>query len=714
MTATPTIPEQNGDLVHDQSAEDYWNHFQLQYMTYSVSDRAIPSAYDGLKPGQRRLLYQMHASKLLPGNKPQKSSKVCSAVTGNLHPHGGAAMYGAAALLAADFQRVKVIDGQGAFPRVQGDIPAADRYTEMRLSDPGAAMTEELSDHGVEMVPTFDGEWIEPKLLPARFPFLLCYGASGIAEGWATKVPAHNPREVMAACRALLADKDLSDEQLIELIPGPDWGCGASVIGSTGIAEYITTGKGAMTVRGTVTLEGKSVIVTELPPGIASSTIQEKIRSLVESGELPGVSDLTDLTDRRNGLRIVVTVKRGHDPEQVRDQLLSLTPLESTFAASLVALDSDRVPRWWTVRELITSFLHLRDTVVVRRSEHRLDKLTARQHLVRGLIAVHADIDAAVRVIRESDTVELARTGLQQLFTIDEQQADHVLSMQLRRLTKLDVLELHREAEKLAKEIATLERLVSSPAARRKVIDAELVQTAKLFDGAEYDRRTRLDFDAVPVSGTGSDDDGSRERAVNKNWRLDDRGIFSDSHGDLLSGGLAWAVWTDGRVKFTDGKGLPAKIRDMPVAPDISGLLISGVLPTGAHLALITRRGKVLRIDPAAVNPQGAAGNGVAGVKLAGDADDEVIAAFPVTGSETESILSVSEKGWKVTATADIPVKGRGGGGVGFHPFVNGEDSIVSAEVSPTGFMREDKPVRAEKRAKATVKGAPANVVPAG
>ena len=227
MTATLDVPEQNPDLVLDQSADDYWNRYQLTFALYSVSDRAIPSAFDGLKPGQRRLLYQMHDSKLLPGNKPQKSSKVCSAVTGNLHPHGGASMYGAAALMAAEFQRVKVIDGQGAFPRIQGDIPAADRYTEMRLSAPGAALTAELDDHAVPMVQTFDGEWTEPTVLPARWPVLLCNGAVGIAEGWATKVPAHNPREVMAACRALLKTPNMTDDRLVKLIPGPDWGCGA-------------------------------------------------------------------------------------------------------------------------------------------------------------------------------------------------------------------------------------------------------------------------------------------------------------------------------------------------------------------------------------------------------------------------------------------------------------------------------------------------------
>ncbi len=706
-----TVIEQNPDLVLDVSADDYWNRYQLIFALYSVSDRAIPSAYDGLKPGQRRLLYQMYSSNLLPGNKPQKSSKVCSAVTGNLHPHGGAAMYGAAALLAADFQRVKIIDGQGAFPRIQGDIPAADRYTEMRLSPAGAALTAELADHAVPMTDTFDGEWTEPTVLPARFPVLLVNGAVGIAEGWATKVPAHNPREVMAACRALLAKPTLSDDALMELLPGPDWGCGGSVVGSDGLRDYVTTGKGSFTVRGTVTVDGRNVVITELPPGVASSTVQERIRSLIDGGDLPGVADMSDLTDRRNGLRIVVTPKRGHDPQQLVTSLLALTPLEGTFAASLVALDADRIPRWWSVRELITSFLSLRDSVVVRRSEHRLEKVTARRHLVSGLLVVHIDIDAAVAVIRGSDTVDEARTGLCERFAIDEVQADYVLAMQLRRLTKLDVIELRTEADKLDAEHAQLTELLESPKARKKLIDAELKQTAKLFGGAEFDRRTALDFDATPVSGAGGDG-GTRERKPNPAWRLDHQGILSDSHGDLLTGGLGWAVWADGRIKFTTGAGLPTKVRDVAVAPDITGLLASGVLPEGAHLALITRRGKVLRIDPATVNPQGAAGNGVAGVRLAADGD-EVIAALPITGDGAEAILSTSAKGWKVTACSDIPVKGRGGAGVGFHPFAAGDDMLLSAAVSRTGFTRNGRKVRAENRAKSSSKGTPDGVVPA-
>ncbi len=250
---------------------------------------------------------------------------------------------------------------------------------------------------------------------------------------------------------------------------------------------------------------------------------------------MSGVADMSDLTDRRNGLRIVVTAKRGHSAEDIREQLLALTPLESTFAASLVALDENRVPRWWSVRELISAFLHLRDSVVLHRSEYRLEKVTARRHLVAGLMTIHLDIDAAVAVIRGSDTVDEARQGLQERFGIDAVQADYVLALQLRRLTKLDVIELRAEAEKLDAEFAALTELVSDPDARRKVIDEELVETAKLFKGPEFDRRTVLDAEATPVTSS-ADDDGPRERKMNAAWRLDDRGgVFSDSHGGSCS-----------------------------------------------------------------------------------------------------------------------------------------------------------------------------------
>jgi DNA gyrase subunit A len=519
----------------------------------------------------------------------------------------------------------------------------------------------------------------------------------GIAEGYSTKTPAHNPREVIALCRAMLANPKMTTEEIQEILTGPDWGSGGVVVGKEGIREYIETGKGKMTVRGQAVTEGKNIVITALPPGLSSNGFQEKVRSEITNGNLPGVSDLTNLTDRKNGLRILVTVKRGHDAKDVLNSLYTYTPLEDTFAASIVALDLDRVPKWWSVPELILSFLELRDSVVLRRSEHRLEKATARRHIVAGLITIQADIDKAVSIIRQAANADAARDGLMAHFEIDETQADHVLSMQLRRLTSQDKLELEKEADTLDKEISTLEKLIGSRAARKRVIDKDLAEMEKLFAAPAYDRKTILDLDASPIVRADGADDGSPAAG----WKLNDQGVFG-SEGALLTDGVGWAAFTDGRIKITDGKNLPRAMRDTLVAPDVSALLCSGVAKEGQDLFLVTRKGKVIRIAPFSINPQGVAGNGIAGMKLAED-DDAIIAAF--TGTDATSLLSISEKSYKVTTCSDIPRKGRGGQGVGFHLFVKGEDGVVEAHASDTGFVVNGKIVKPANRVKSTTKG---------
>lgn len=705
MTSATDISSHVASDVRDTPVAHYWEEYQYLYALYTLGSRAIPSALDGLKPVQRRLLYQMHLSKLAPGTKPSKSSKVCSAVSGNLHPHGDVSVYGAAALLAAHFQRTRLVDGQGSFPRVQGDIPASARYTEMRLSPEGNELVRELTEHSVSMVPSFDGELLEPVVLPSRFPVLLVNGAVGIAEAYSTKVPAHNPRAVLTLAKAMLENPDLDTDAIVDILEGPDWGSGGVVVGTDGIREYIETGKGRMTVRGAVSLDGKDIIVSALPPGVSSGGFQEKVRAGLTNGTIEGVSDFTDLTDRRNGLRILITVKRGHTPEDVLRALYTYTPLEDTFAASLVALDEDRVPRWWTVPELILSFLELRDSVVLKRSSHRLEKASARLHLVKGMVSIQADIDAAVSIIRKSPDAAAARAGLEVHFSIDSVQADHVLSMQLRRLTSQDVLELRTEAAALETEIAKLTKLVESRAARRREITKDLNETEKLFADPSYERRTVIDRDAVPSTR----EENGTEGGVSDKWCLNEHGVFG-TEGTPINKGVGWAVFTDGRVKTTDGKGLPRPGREVMVAPDISALLVSGVAEAGDDLVLVTRRGNVIRMDLGTINAQGVAGNGVAGVKLS-DPEDAVLAAFTVT--DGGAILSLTEGRWKVTATADIPRKGRGGQGVGFHKFVKGEDAVLAAHYSATGFVVNGKPVRAENRAKSAVNGA-ADWKPAG
>lgn len=693
---------------------EFWNHDYLEYAKYTVSDRAVPFSDSGLKPGQQRILYASLVMGATPTGDAPKTQKLASTTAGELHPHGDAAIAETIALMAADYQRAKLIDGQGAFPTSVGDDAASPRYTHARLSPAGYELVRDLKDGPVvDIVPTYDETGNEPVTLPSRFPALLVYGCpTGIAVGWASQVPAHNPREVIAATRALLSNPKLTDDELCALLPCPDWGSGGAVVGTAGIRDYILTGNGVMTVCGAYEVDGKDITITELPPGVALYTapvgkkpaggLQGSIRQAVLDGKITGVSDVANLSGRGRPVALRITCKRGVNPEDVMEQVRANTPFETSFGAQLAALDSDKTPRIWTVRELLERFLSLRDSVVTRRSRHRRDKAATRQHLVRGLVAVLASVTETVEIIQGCDTDEQAVQRLGERFGIDATQAEHVLGMQLRRLKGLDRLALEREDETLTKEIAALDKLLSSPAARRKVIDAELSETAKLFDGAEFDRRTRHLVDAVPVSRRNSPSESDGERTVNPNWRIDETGVFSSERGELLSGALAWAVFTDGRVKLTDGKGLPQRIRDTPIAPDIGKLLTAGVLKTGQDLLLVTRGGKALRLMTDKIPVHGVSSNGVAGAKLVDDGD-AVVAAFPVT--DASAVLTISDKAYKATVVSDIPSKGRGSQGVGIHTLVTGEEGVFEAHVSDTGFVLGGKRMTLSKRPKATTKG---------
>lgn len=713
---------------------DFWSSGYRRYALYTITDRAIPSAFDGLKPGQRRLLVTMYRQGLLPGTKFRKSAAVASATTAALHPHGDAAMYLSAAGLAAAYQRVRLIEGQGAYPRVTGETPASERYTEMRLARPGHEVVRDIDSDTVDMVPSYDGETTEPLVLPLRYPLMLINGAdTAIAVAYSAKIPAHNPREVIALTRALIADPDLSDDELLRLLPGPDWNVDTIVVGTSGIRDYMLTGRGKMHLRGRVEVtDKKTITVHSLPPGVSAETFRTAVVKGTTRNDqgvirLPGVRDLANLSDRRRPVCIEITVKQGHDAQEVLTSLLMYTPLEVTYSASMVAGDLDRIPRWWTVREFVSAFLFLRDSVVVRRSEFRLTKARTRQHLVAGLLAILADLDTAVSIIRSSETEEAASAALQARFGIDQVQADRVLEMKLRSLTSQDTLKLQAEYQRLAATISEMQELISDPQARMRQIDTELADTAHMFDGPEYDRRTVIDAEAVPtaraVEGT-----SAAVPVMSDKWCLSEHGMFG-TDGVLLTEGRAWAAYTDGRIKITDGKGLRGDPRrSVPVSPNLDGLLVCGVAPEGTDLLLVTARGQGLRVTPHAINTQGVAGNGIAGIKLGAAVEaaeatedqpevlareaDTVVAAVALTGAAGEAVLLRTTAGFKVLTADDIPVKGRGGQGVRLFAEAKGfeTEQVIAAAVSATGFAEGGKKVRMSKRAVITTKRADADL----
>ncbi|BDZ38192.1 hypothetical protein GCM10025863_08060 [Microbacterium suwonense] len=480
---------------------DLSQEMQGSYLEYAYSviySRAIPDARDGLKPVQRRILYQMAEMGLRPDRGHVKSARVVGEVMGKLHPHGDSAIYDALVRLAQDFAlRVPLVDGHGNFGSLD-DGPAASRYTEVRLAASALALTEDLDEDVVDFMPNYDGQFQQPAVLSAAFPNLLVNGASGIAVGMATNMAPHNLIEVIAAATHLLENPDASTADLMEFVPGPDFPSGGILMGLDGVKEAYETGRGAFKLRAKTSIEPigprrTGIVVTELPYQVGPERVIEKLKDAVNAKKLVGISDVQDLTDRKNGLRLVITVKTGFDPAAVLEQLFRYTPLEDSFSINNVTL-VDGQPRTLGLKELLRVYLQHRIEVITRRSRYRLARRNERLHLVRGLLLAILDIDEVIQVIRSSDDSETARARLQQVFDLDEVQAEYILELRLRRLTKFSRLELETERDKLLAEIAELEKLLGDPALVRAQVALELDHVAETFGTP---RRTLL-LNAAP------------------------------------------------------------------------------------------------------------------------------------------------------------------------------------------------------------------------
>ncbi|MEO7007463.1 MAG: DNA topoisomerase IV subunit A [Terrimesophilobacter sp.] len=476
----------------------------LEYAYSVIYSRALPDARDGLKPVQRRILYQMTEMGLRPDRGHVKSARVVGEVMGKLHPHGDASIYDALVRLAQPFVlRVPLVDGHGNFGSLD-DGAAAPRYTEARLTPAALAMTENLDEDVVDFVPNYDNQLTQPDVLPAAFPNLLVNGASGIAVGMATNMAPHNLVEVVGAARYLLAHPDASLDDLMSYVPGPDLPTGGTITSLTGTREAYETGRGSFRTRARVTVESitarkSGLVITELPFMVGAEKVIEKIKDGVNSKKLSGISDVTDLTDRKHGLRLVVGVKTGFSPLAVLEQLYRHTPLEDSFNINNVALVGGG-PKTLGLRELLQVYLDHRISVTTRRSQYRLARRQERLHLVDGLLIAILDIDEVIQVIRASDDSEIARTRLMSVFDLSQLQAEYILELRLRRLTKFSRVELEAERDKLRAEIAELELLLSDPAHIRQLVSHELEEVAERFGTP---RRTLL-TEAPPSAATSS------------------------------------------------------------------------------------------------------------------------------------------------------------------------------------------------------------------
>lgn len=468
------------------------------FMEYSLSvvfSRALVSATDGLKPVGRRILFSMYRDGYTPDKNYVKSARTVGNVMATLHPHGDSSIYDAMVKLAQPwYTNVKYVDGYGNWGDAGGSGPAAARYTESKLDKNALLMLNEIKENTVDMKANYDGEDEEPVVLPVQFPALVINGTFGLAVGFASNMAPHNPTEVLDATRWLLTHPNADLDKIMTFIPGPDFPTGGQILGMDAVREAYETGKGIIKIRATYHVEtlgrGKhNIVFTEMPYGVKTENIIAKIKDGIKNNKLQGIADVKDLTDRRNGIRLVVETKAGVNPEPLVLDLYKNTPLEDSFGINNVALVKEErngklydVPKTLGLKEQLEIFIAHRIDVVTRRSQHRKDKRDARLHIIEGMLKALANIDEVIKIIRAATDSAVAQANLIKRFKIDEIQADYILAIPLRRLTKFDQIELNEEKIKLTGEVKELEKILTDDKVLRALIGDELSAVRKQLD----------------------------------------------------------------------------------------------------------------------------------------------------------------------------------------------------------------------------------------
>ncbi len=703
---------------------DIQHEMRTAYLDYAMSvivSRALPDARDGLKPVQRRILYAMYDMGIRPNGPHKKSARIVGEVLGKYHPHGDSAVYEAMARMAQDFSmRYLLVDGQGNFGSIDGDSPAAMRYTEARLSRLAMEMLTDIEKDTVDWVDNFDGSLQEPTVLPSRLPNLLVNGSSGIAVGMATNIPPHNLAEVVDALIHLLDHWDEQDEigveTLMQYIHGPDFPTGGIILGQEGITKAYATGRGKVTVRAVADFEEMRggrfrIVITEIPYQVNKAGLVEKIASLVRSGKLTEISDLRDESDKR-GMRIVIELKRGAQPQRALNRLYKHTPLQSTFGIQLLAL-VDGVPRTLPLKRLLQLFLDHRITVLVRRTRFELNRAQARAHILEGLLIALDHLDAVIRTIRESPDVETARHRLISNFGLSEKQAQAILDMQLRRLTGLERQKLEEEYAELLATIDYLEGLLASPRQQRQVIREDLIE---LRDRYADERRTKIKPDA---DGSLDEEDlikkeevlvsitqrGYIKRVPWTKYRAQGRGgrgvMGMATRDEDLVTTLISANSHDTLLFFTDqGKVYQEKVYQIPESGRTSkGTLLAGILALGAdervtavvsvpnfadahYLMMITKRGRAKRV--ALSNFSNVRPSGLIAIRLY---DEDELGWVRLTNGNDELILVTARGQGLRFHERDVRPMGRTAVGVTAIRLNDGDLLTVAEVVEPEGSL---------------------------
>ncbi|GGO95011.1 DNA gyrase subunit A [Actinomyces gaoshouyii] len=706
---------------------DLQMEMQRSYLDYAMSvivGRALPDVRDGLKPVHRRVLYAMYDGGYRPNSSFSKSSRVVGEVMGNYHPHGDAAIYDALARLVQWWSlRYPLVAGQGNFGTPGNLGPAAPRYTECKMAPLAMEMVRDIDEESVDFQDNYDGRNQEPVILPARFPNLLVNGSEGIAVGMATRIPPHNLREVARGVQWFLDHPDATREELLEalleIIPGPDFPTGATILGRRGIEDAYRTGRGSITQRAVVNVEEiqgrQCLVVTELPYQVNPDNLADKIAQLVRDGQVGGIADIRDETSGRTGQRLVIVLKRDAVAKVVLNNLYKRTPLQDNFPANMLAL-VDGVPRTLSIDGFVRHWVDHQIDVIVRRSRYRLRKAEERLHILEGLLKAIDALDAVIALIRRSPTTEEARTGLMGLLGVDEAQAEAILSLQLRRLAALERLKIQTEAEDLQAKVADLRDIIASPQRQRDIVSNEL---AEIVDKFGDERRTRI----VPFDGEMSMEDlipeedvvvtitrsGYAKRTRTDAYRSQHRGGKGVRGAALREDDVVqhFGVTTTHRwlLFFTNlGRVYRAKAYELPEGgrdskgQHVANLLafqpgeeIAQVMELGAYdqadyLVLATRRGlvKKTRLSEYDSNRSG----GIIAINLRDDEDgnpDELISASLLSAGQ--DLLLVSRHGQSLRFHADdstLRPTGRATSGVTGMRFREGDCLLAMGVIDPS------------------------------
>ena len=482
-----------GEMILPRNVEEEMKDSYLRYSMSVIISRALPDVRDGLKPSQRRVLYAMRQLNLSPGAKHRKCAKIAGDTSGDFHPHGESVIYPTLVRLAQDWvMRYTLVQGQGNFGSVDGDPPAAMRYTEARLTHASMALMEDLDKDTVDYAPNYDETKNEPLVFPAKFPNLLCNGSSGIAVGMATNIPPHNLGELIEAMNLLIDDPKTSIEQIMEVMPAPDFPTGGVICGYRGVKEAFHTGRGKLTLRGLLHTEERDgdrerIVIDEIPYNVNKARLIEKVADLVNNKVMTGISDIRDESDK-DGMRIAIELKRGEIPDVTINQLYKFTDMQITFGCNMLALDKG-LPRTMNIKQMMTAWIDHRIEVIRRRTRYELNKAEARAHVLEGYLKALDNLDEIVKLIRASENRDIAKTELISRYSFTDRQASAVLELRLYQLTGLEREKIEQEYQELQEKIKRFREILASEAIVRSIIKDELEGLEKK---EKSERKTRI------------------------------------------------------------------------------------------------------------------------------------------------------------------------------------------------------------------------------